>query len=176
MTAPNGPQQAVLLRAALKNSGLGPGDVCHVALHGTGTPLGDPIEVGALVQALRGPESASGNRYVPSGLLAVKSCYGHTEGAAGLTGLLMTAMALHHRAWPGLSHCRTLNPHVSSALRPRGDGEQNGASVPRQCAPAAACGSSLGGGAGAFSAGTSSFGMSGTNAHAMVAGLSLIHI
>jgi 3-oxoacyl-(acyl-carrier-protein) synthase len=55
----------------------------QVALHGTGTPLGDPIEVGALGQALQGRGAA--RRSVVT-LAAVKSCYGHTEGAAGLTG------------------------------------------------------------------------------------------
>jgi acyl transferase domain-containing protein len=54
-----------------------------VALHGTGTPLGDPIEVGALGQALQG--RGAPRRGVLT-LAAVKSCYGHTEGAAGLTG------------------------------------------------------------------------------------------
>lgn len=58
-------------------------DLPQVALHGTGTPLGDPIETGALGQAL----SARGAPFQPAvAIAAVKSCYGHTEGAAGLTG------------------------------------------------------------------------------------------
>lgn len=62
-------------------------DLPQVALHGTGTPLGDPIETGALGQAL----SARGAPSQPAvAIAAVKSCYGHTEGAAGLTGLLHT--------------------------------------------------------------------------------------
>jgi Beta-ketoacyl synthase, C-terminal domain len=56
----------------------------QVALHGTGTPLGDPIEVSALGQALQG--RGAPQRHVVT-LAAVKSCYGHTEGAAGLTGV-----------------------------------------------------------------------------------------
>lgn len=62
--------------------------VALVAIHGTGTPLGDPIEAGALGQAL----GAGGSRKQPARPLAAlsnKACYGHTEGSAGLTGLLL---------------------------------------------------------------------------------------
>ena len=65
----------------------------YVALHGTGTPLGDPIEVGALGQAL-GTFAGQDAQQVPTMLGSVKSCYGHTEGAAGLTGLLLAIQAL----------------------------------------------------------------------------------
>ena len=63
-----------------------------MALHGTGTPLGDPIEVGALGQALQG--RGASRRGVLT-LAAVKSCYGHTEGAAGLTGAGTASPAIH---------------------------------------------------------------------------------
>lgn len=69
----------------------GPSDVSFVAVHGTGTPLGDPIEVGALGQALA---NSQGSAILGS----VKACYGHTEGAAGLTGRSAIAnrpMSLH---------------------------------------------------------------------------------
>ena len=66
-------------------------DPTQVALHGTGTPLGDPIEVGALGQALQG--RGAPRRGVLT-LAAVKSCYGHTEGAAGLTGAGISSMPL----------------------------------------------------------------------------------
>ncbi len=61
----------------------------QVALHGTGTPLGDPIEVSALGQAL----NARGRARSQVAIAAVKSCYGHTEGAAGLTGDTLFASA-----------------------------------------------------------------------------------
>jgi len=78
---------------------LEPSEVGLVAVHGTGTPLGDPIEVGALGQALTGSQSTHGGGGVRGGghrvaLASVKSCYGHTEGAAGLTGALLAVSSL----------------------------------------------------------------------------------
>jgi 3-oxoacyl-(acyl-carrier-protein) synthase len=68
----------------------------YVALHGTGTPLGDPIEMGALGQALAGPNSLEA--VAPKVTIgSVKSCYGHSEGAAGLTGPLLAVQALRHQ-------------------------------------------------------------------------------
>lgn len=56
-----------------------PSEVDLLSTHGTGTPLGDPIEIGAIAQALH----TSNNGHSPVGILSNKSCYGHTEGAAG---------------------------------------------------------------------------------------------
>ena len=68
----------------------------YVALHGTGTPLGDPIEMGALGQALA---SSSGKESPPNiSIGSIKSCYGHSEGAAGLTGSLLAIKALTTQA------------------------------------------------------------------------------
>ena len=86
LTAPNGPSQSALVRAALASGDLAPAAVAAVSVHGTGTPLGDPIEVGALGQGLS-HESVGSAR--PLTLLSNKSCLGHTEGAAGtLTSFL----------------------------------------------------------------------------------------
>ena len=82
LTAPNGPSQTTLLRAALNAASAKPQDVALVSVHGTGTPLGDPIEIGALGQGL----GASTGRE-PLTVLSNKSCFGHTEGAAGLIHL-----------------------------------------------------------------------------------------
>ena len=62
-----------------------PGSVASVAIHGTGTPLGDPIEVNALSQPLAGQRGQAH----PLAMLSNKACYGHTEGTAGITGLLL---------------------------------------------------------------------------------------
>ena len=83
-------------------SGMAAGEVGLVAVHGTGTPLGDPIEVGALGQALNGSEaSARGSRKVV--IASVKSCYGHTEGAAGLTGALLSVQLLQSQVLPAFN-------------------------------------------------------------------------
>lgn len=124
-----------------------------------GTPLGDPIEVGALAAALGHP--AGGSKL---SLASVKSCYGHTEGTAGITGLLLALGASQQRLLPPVVSLRGMNPYVAAALggfSSSGGSGGSGVAVPRQ---AAADGSSSSGQA----AGTSSFGMSGVNAHALL--------
>ena len=75
----------------LRDAGMEASEVGYMSVHGTGTPLGDPIELGALGQALSGTAGLQHERLV---LGAVKSCYGHTEGAAGLTGALLAVNAI----------------------------------------------------------------------------------
>lgn len=116
-----------------------------------GTPLGDPIEVGALGQALS--ERSSVEHAVAIG--SVKSCYGHTEGSAGLTGALLAISELQHSARPPVMHLRSTNSYVEAALKDWRKTHRLSASVQRQNAPASA----------EHTAGTSSFGMSGINAH-----------
>ena len=77
LTAPNGPSQSSLLKAVLQNASATAEQVGIASVHGTGTPLGDPIEVGALGQGL------GSARRVPLTVLSNKSNFGHTEGAAG---------------------------------------------------------------------------------------------
>jgi acyl transferase domain-containing protein len=125
-----------------------------------GTPLGDPIEVNALAQAVRPQRAQHALQQLAVG--SVKSCYGHTEGAAGITGLLLAAATLGQQGLAPVMNLRNMNPYVSAGLedwRKRG----LGASVPKVHAPrvpAQTCG---------VLAATSSFGMSGTNAHLLVA-------
>ena len=168
LTAPNGPSQTKLVINALRQGSLAAAALRFVAVHGTGTPLGDPIEVGALGQALRGSSSSSSSSSYqqessappPVVLGSVKSCYGHTEGAAGLTGLLMAAQAASQRCAAPVMHLRSINPYVEAALGDwhKGSGHLAGA-IPRQQAAAPQA---------ATLAGTSSFGMSGVNAHVIV--------
>lgn len=73
-------------------AGASPVAVSYMAVHGTGTPLGDPIEMGALGQALACPGVQKRHSIA---LGSIKSCYGHTEGAAGLTGALLALQATH---------------------------------------------------------------------------------
>ena len=80
LTAPNGPSQTALIKTALAMSHLAPQQLALISVHGTGTQLGDPIEVGAIGQAVA-QSRAEGLHKVA--LVSNKSCYGHTEGAAG---------------------------------------------------------------------------------------------
>ncbi|KAI8473973.1 MAG: thiolase-like protein, partial [Monoraphidium minutum] len=111
LTAPNGPAQQDVVRAALDSAGLSPGDVTGVSMHGTGTPLGDPIEVGALAAVFGGARRAA-----PLALLSSKSWLGHAEPAAGVVGMLHAAGALCHAAALPISHLRGLNPYLAPIL------------------------------------------------------------
>lgn len=72
-----------------------------MAVHGTGTTLGDPIEMGALGQALAQTDTDQ-SAHVTIG--SIKSCYGHTEGAAGLTGSLLSIYAIFNQVRPEIIH------------------------------------------------------------------------
>eukprot|EP00884_Botryococcus_braunii_P010934 jgi/Botrbrau1/19842/Bobra.0124s0078.1 len=160
LTAPNGPSQQVLIAAALEDAALAQGRVEFVALHGTGTPLGDPIEAGALGKALGRDHGACG------GVLSVgsnKACYGHTEGTAGVTGALLALLTLERAEYAPVLNLRNTNSYVEAALTTwqRAGGQALGF-VPRQTGPRPVP-------SGMPAAGTSSFGMSGVNAHLIVA-------
>ncbi|MFI9650841.1 type I polyketide synthase, partial [Streptomyces sp. NPDC052040] len=146
-TVPNQSAQISLIRDALANADVEPDEVSFVETHGTGTALGDPIEVGALAEVFgRSPH--------PVVLGAVKSNIGHTEGAAGIAGVIKTVLALRHGEIPGNVHFTEPNPHVDWAELPF-------------TVPTAPTGWPSTGGARV--AGISSFGMSGTNAHIVLA-------
>ena len=121
------PAQAMLVAAAMREAGAA--SMGLVSTHGTGTPLGDPIESGALRKAAAPPQvgpSASGGggrdndafplSPYPLTLTAVKVLTGHLEGCAGLAGLLQAAACLEHRAAPPL-RLRAMNPYVAGEER-----------------------------------------------------------
>ena len=107
LTAPSGRAQERVVGQALSSAGLGPGDVDVVEGHGTGTRLGDPIEIGALV-ASYGRERAG----VPLLLGSVKSNIGHTQGAAGVAGVIKMVLAMRHGVVPASLHVDIPSPHV----------------------------------------------------------------
>eukprot|EP00887_Chlorella_sp_A99_P003342 scaffold26.g3342.t1 len=164
MTAPSGPAQSALVSAALARAAAAPEEVSSVAVHGTGTPLGDPIETGALGAALGSPGTTRQHLRAVA-LVSAKSCYGHTEGAAGLTGLLLATQVVGHKAVPPVMHLRATNPHVESSFADWQKTYGLAASVPRAAAPSPSDGTVE---APCQLAGTSSFGMSGVNAHALL--------
>ena len=111
LTAPSGPAQRALIIGALKDGKIGPSAVTSIAVHGTGTSLGDPIEAGALAQALYTHEKSPRVAYT-----SIKSYFGHVEGAAGLAGLLLAVGSLKSRNLPPIVGLRNLNPYVQSGM------------------------------------------------------------
>eukprot|EP00951_Prasinocladus_malaysianus_P017343 scaffold136522_cov47-Prasinocladus_malaysianus.AAC.1 len=156
LTVPNGPSQTNLILQALKSGNISRKFLKFVAVHGTGTPLGDPIEIGALSHAAECGE----RKWLAVG--SVKSCYGHTEGAAGITGLWMAAVGLQKQAGPGIMHLRTPNPHVTAAWKDWVSKNDLWPWAPRQCGAGAMAESR------SIVGSTSSFGISGVNAHCCI--------
>ncbi|MGI9181140.1 MAG: type I polyketide synthase, partial [Longimicrobiaceae bacterium] len=109
LTAPSGLAQREVVRRALADGKVDPARVTFVETHGTGTALGDPIEVEALAEVL----GRSGD--APCLLGAVKSNLGHLEGAAGIAGLIKAVLALRHETIPPNLHFREPNPHLTLA-------------------------------------------------------------
>ncbi|MFD9961768.1 beta-ketoacyl synthase N-terminal-like domain-containing protein [Amycolatopsis sp. NPDC058986] len=105
LAVPNAGAQAGVIRSALAAAGLRPDDIDAVELHGTGTPLGDPIEVEAL-------REVHGARSRPLLLGSVKTNIGHLEAAAGAAGMVRALVSLRDDVWPGSGTFTGLNPEL----------------------------------------------------------------
>lgn len=147
LTAPNSLSQMTVLRAAMANGGVEPSQMSYIEAHGTGTALGDPIEVEALAEVLGG-ENAPKRTWLGS----AKSNIGHLEGAAGVAGIIKLVLSLQHKQLPPLLHFTGLNPHISFDNTPF--------AVTTQMQDWDVQGKRLGG--------VSSFGWSGTNGHVIL--------
>src|SRR5262245_46187182 len=150
LTAPNGPSQTQVIANALSVGKVDPASVQYLECHGTGTVLGDPIEVqaaNAILSRGRDPDD-------PLVIGSVKSNVGHLEAAAGIAGLIKVILALQHGRIPRSLHFRTPNPHISWASMP--------VKVAAETLPWTSTESRT------RVAGVSSFGFGGTNAHVVV--------
>ena len=147
LTVPNGGAQQRLIGSVLARAGLSGGDVDYLEAHGTGTPLGDPIEVQAAAAAY------GDSRTEPLLMGSVKTNIGHTESASGAAGLIKVVLSLQNEMLPKSLHFDTPSPHIpwdTLPVRVLGDTTPwQPTGRPRR-------------------AGVSSFGFTGTNAHVLV--------
>jgi acyl transferase domain-containing protein len=149
-TAPSLEGQAEVIGLAQAMAGIHPETIGYLEAHGTGTPLGDPVEIAALTQVFRAKTDKRGFCAIGS----VKSNVGHLESAAGVAGLIKTVLALQHKQIPPSLHFHAPNPQIDFASTPfyvqteLAHWQSNGIS-PRR-------------------AGVSSFGIGGTNAHVIL--------
>jgi polyketide synthase PksN len=164
LTAPNPKAQAELIQAAYREAQIDPRSVTYIETHGTGTPLGDPIEIDGLKSAFadlyRDEQLGEGARtQAHCGIGSVKTNIGHLEMAAGVAGVIKVLLQLKHRTLVGSLHCEQINPYIQlqdtpfylvkhnqawSVVR-----DKRGHALPRR-------------------AGVSSFGFGGVNAHVVV--------
>ncbi len=158
-TSPNPTAQARLLVSAYEDAGIDPTTVGYIEAHGTGTPLGDPIEINGLKKAFAELYGRAG-RPAPErphcGLGSVKTNIGHLEAAAGIAGLAKILLSLRHQELPPSLHCQEVSPYVDLSGTPfylvterrpwERMRDQDGHDLPLRC-------------------GVSSFGVGGANAH-----------
>ena len=149
LMTPSRPGQEAVFEEAYRSAGVSPGEVQYVEAHGTGTSVGDPVEMqalGAVVGEGRPEED-------PCVVGSVKTNIGHTEGAAGVAGLIKASLALKHKTIPPSLHLQEPNPNIPWQDLPL--------TVQRELGPWPDS-------PGPARAGVSSFGISGTNAHVVL--------
>ncbi|HET8888130.1 MAG TPA: type I polyketide synthase, partial [Candidatus Angelobacter sp.] len=110
LTVPNPQKQSDLLMAAWQDASIGAHDLTCIEAHGTGTPLGDPIEIQGIQAAYT--HLAKKGLAKPCAIGSVKSNLGHLEPAAGITGLLKAVLSIQHRKIPASINCDRLNPKI----------------------------------------------------------------
>ncbi len=161
LTAPNPRAQAELIKTAYRQAGIDPNSISYIEAHGTGTPLGDPIEVQGLKNAFAELSAEQGSELAAGfcGIGSVKTNIGHLELAAGVAGILKVLLQMKHESLVPSLHCQQLNSYIELQDSPfyLVDKTQpwlrlqdsSGAELPRR-------------------AGVSSFGFGGVNAHVLL--------
>ena len=145
LVTPSRSGQREMLLSAWKAAEIDPAQLCYIEAHGTGTGVGDPVEIGAIADALieRGVKSTCM-------LGSIKTNFGHTEAASGVAGLIKAALILKHRTIPPSLHCKTPNPKIEWDHAPI---QVTTEAIDLHAEP------------GPLLVGVSSFGITGTNAH-----------
>nr|WP_322787899.1 SDR family NAD(P)-dependent oxidoreductase [Pelosinus propionicus] len=162
LTAPNPKAQAKLLETAYTKAGIDPRTVTYIEAHGTGTALGDPIEINGLKAAFKELYQATGDAAATSrhcGLGSVKTNIGHLELAAGVAGVIKLLLQLKYKTLVKSLHCDTINPYIQLTGSPfyivqeqtewKALQDAAGKEIPRR-------------------GGVSSFGFGGVNAHVVI--------
>jgi acyl transferase domain-containing protein/thioesterase domain-containing protein/D-arabinose 1-dehydrogenase-like Zn-dependent alcohol dehydrogenase/acyl carrier protein len=149
-TAPSVSGQSAVILEAQSVAEVHPDEISYIEAHGTGTPLGDPIEIQALTQAFRAKTQRKGYCAIGS----VKTNIGHADAAAGIAGLIKTILALKHQKLPPSLHYERPNPQIDFANSPFFVNHQLVDWKADEATPRCA--------------GVSSFGVGGTNAHVIV--------
>jgi polyketide synthase PksL len=160
LSVPNPNAQTEVIITAIERSGIDVKTISYIETHGTGTKLGDPIEVDGLKKAfesLQGRQQACVHNYC--GLGSVKTNIGHLEPAAGIAGVIKVLLSMRYEQLPGNLYFKELNPYIDLTNSPfyivdknqewKRLSDINGSSIPRR-------------------AGISSFGFGGTNAHVII--------
>jgi acyl transferase domain-containing protein/NADPH:quinone reductase-like Zn-dependent oxidoreductase/short-subunit dehydrogenase/SAM-dependent methyltransferase/acyl carrier protein len=145
LTVPNGPSQQAVIRQALANSSVSASDISYIEAHGTGTSLGDPIEMGALATVF-----AERNLNQPLFVGSAKTNIGHLEAAAGIAGLIKVVLALKYKQIPPHLHFNQPSPYINWDIPVKIPTALTPWNVDKRLA------------------GVSSFGFSGTNAHVIL--------
>ncbi len=153
LTAPNPRSQAAVIKAAVKDAGIAFSRVGYIECHGTGTPLGDPVEISGLKMAAQDLLDEPAQQPFCT-LGSIKSNIGHLEYAAGVVGLIKVILQIKHKKIAKSLHCETLNPYIDLK------------GTPFQIAQSASEWSVVPGQARV--AGVSSFGFGGVNAHVIL--------
>ena len=149
-TAPSVSGHAEVISLAQALGGIDPESISYVEAHGTATPIGDPIEIAGLTEAFR---SGGDLRFQQCALGTCKTNIGHLDAAAGIAGLIKTALALHHRILPASLHFQRPNPSLGLSQSPF--------YINDRTKPWTGAGQPL-------RAGVSAFGVGGTNAHVVL--------
>jgi len=148
-TAPSINGQAQVIAQAISNAGITPSEISYIEAHGTGTQLGDPIEIEALKQAFASSKDSSLRCFIGS----VKANIGHLDAASGVAGLIKTVLCLENAEIPSLKHFKTPNPKIDFSSTPFSPVKETQFLNDRKTP---------------LYAGVSSFGIGGTNAHVIL--------